>query len=622
MIEYERALAIAIEAAREAGDLLRADFHRPGGPRGSGHHAEADEEAEGLIRSRLTQEMPDWGYLGEETGFAAGTSEHMWAVDPNDGTKFYLRGYRGSSVSIAVLRAATPVLGVVYAFAYPDDCGDLIAWAEGCGSIRRNGSDIQVDLSRGMLEKNSTVLVSQDAGENPGANHRCVTPARFRTITSIAYRLALTAVGEGVAAVSLNGPGTWDYAAGHALLLASGGILVDESGRPVSYGVNGKSSTSWCFGGAPEAVRVLASRPWDEVFKRPVLSYKSKFSLASRHRGRAISDAKLLSRAQGCLLGQCVGDALGAQVEFQDPEEIRSAYLDGVRELRDGGTHHTLAGQPTDDSELALMLARSLAESGRFDPRRVIDAYVHWYESDPFDLGRTIGAALGAAAGGRTPSERLRRAHESADSASQANGSLMRVSPLGILGWQRPREAAFHALVDSAFTHPNEVCLEACAVFVRAIAAAVAGSDASNAYQAALDEAHAGNNPAILETLARANHARPEHFPASRGWVLVALQNAFYQLLHAPNFEEGLVSTVLAGGDTDTNAAVCGALLGATHGREAIPARWRQAVLSCRPVLEADAVHPRPAEFWPVDLLDLAEGLLLADCEYRHVPTW
>ena len=46
----------------------------------------------------------------------------------------------------------------------------------------------------------------------------------------------------------------------------------------------------------------------------------------------------ILARAQGCLLGQLAGDALGSLVEFQSPEEIRQAYPNGVRELADGGT--------------------------------------------------------------------------------------------------------------------------------------------------------------------------------------------------------------------------------------------------------------------------------------------
>lgn len=52
------------------------------------------------------------------------------------------------------------------------------------------------------------------------------------------------------------------------------------------------------------------------------------------------------SRAQGCLLGQLAGDALGSLVEFQSPNEIRRSYPDGVRELADGGTWNTVAGQP------------------------------------------------------------------------------------------------------------------------------------------------------------------------------------------------------------------------------------------------------------------------------------
>ena len=67
-----------------------------------------------------------------------------------------------------------------------------------------------------------------------------------------------------------------------------------------------------------------------------------------------------ISRAQGCFLGQLAGDALGSLVEFQTPEQIRQKYPDGVRELVDGGTWNTIAVQPTDDSEMALILARLL----------------------------------------------------------------------------------------------------------------------------------------------------------------------------------------------------------------------------------------------------------------------
>ena len=56
------------------------------------------------------------------------------------------------------------------------------------------------------------------------------------------------------------------------------------------------------------------------------------------------------------------------------------------------------------------------------------------------------------------------------------------------------------------------------------------------------------------------------------GWVKIAFQNAFYQLTHAADLEEGVVDTVMRGGDTDTNAAIAGGLLGAVYGEGAVPA--------------------------------------------------
>jgi len=53
-------------------------------------------------------------------------------------------------------------------------------------------------------------------------------------------------------------------------------------------------------------------------------------------------------------MGQCVGDALGSLVEFKSPESIARLYPQGVRTLHDGGAFNTIAGQPTDDTEMVL----------------------------------------------------------------------------------------------------------------------------------------------------------------------------------------------------------------------------------------------------------------------------
>ena len=83
---------------------------------------------------------------------------------------------------------------------------------------------------------------------------------------------------------------------------------------------------------------------------------------------RDFLDIDLLSRAQGCLLGQLAGDSLGSLVEFRSQIDIRREYPKGVRQLADGGTWNTIAGQPTDDSEMAPSPARMPADQGRYGP--------------------------------------------------------------------------------------------------------------------------------------------------------------------------------------------------------------------------------------------------------------
>src|SRR6188508_52997 len=166
----ERALAVAVESAREAGALLRADFHRPGGARGGGDKAEADTEAERLIRARLMTAFPDWGYLGEETGRQAGAPVNpVWLVDPNDGTRDYLVGRRGSAVSIGLVADGRPVLGVVFAFGYPDDAGTMITWAEGLGPVTRNAAAVTAPLAP-VLAASDVVLVSSKGDRDPEGN--------------------------------------------------------------------------------------------------------------------------------------------------------------------------------------------------------------------------------------------------------------------------------------------------------------------------------------------------------------------------------------------------------------------------------------------------------------------
>ncbi len=579
----------AIAAAEEEGAQLAAEFYRPDGPRGQGGSAPIDTEMEERLREKLQALFP-CAFGGEETGLtpATGTGHDgwMWLVDPHDGTSDFLLGRRGSAVSIGLMKDGRPVLGVVHAPLAPDRGPDTIAWAEGA-ALTRNGKKIEVDLSQRALVPGALVWANASSALRPGTYARAVRPARYVAMPSIAYRLARVAAGDGAAAMTSHGVNEYDIAAGAALIRGAGGVLLDAAGAELVLAGDPTRRVSGCFAGGPAAALQLSRFDWKALDAEP--RREKRVSLGfPRPR-----DEARLSRAAGCLLGQVIGDSLGAQVEFKDAAEIARAFPGGVRDLGDGGVFKTMAGQPTDDSEMALALARSLLKEKGYVKESVLDAYREWLQTRPVDVGATTERGL---LGLHT-------------TESESNGSLMRISPVGIWAAGGPARAAKAAREDSLLTHPNPACVEACTGFAAAVAAGVGGAGREAMLDAALGHA-GGKARAAIEQGARG--ARPASYETNIGWVLTALQNAFFHLAHS-SFEAALVDTVGRGGDTDTNAAIAGALLGACHGREAIPARWILPVLACRPHDEAGALRPRPMAYWPDDVLDLAEALLLVN---------
>ncbi len=576
------ALARVIAAVEEEAQLLRDEFFRAAGPRGRRGHCEVDREIEERLKSKLQMILPG-EFAGEETGMSAGTQAGWtWLVDPHDGTFEFMAGRRGSAISVALLRGTEPVLGVVCSPMSPDRGADTIAWAEGAPSILRNGRPVHHDLSQKKLAPGEFVWATASAANKPVAWSLAVAPARYIAMPSIAYRMARIAAGDGIATVSIHGVNEYDIAAGMALLRAANGAVLDIEGRDVVLAGNTSTRVKGVFAGAPEAVRHLSAFEWPKLEQEP--RREPRVALGFPRRNRPLE----LARAQGCLLGQAIGDSLGARVKSKSAAEIAQLFAQGPRELADGGALHLIAGQPTDDSEMALTLARALVREGRYARESVLQAYREWLQTRPVDITETTERGL---LGLHT-------------TESESNGSLMRVAPIGIRSAGDPAGAAEAARADSALTHPNPVCLDACAAYCAAIAAGVAGGTREQMVEAALAQC-AGR---VREAIERPE--RPGDLSAQPGSVIVSLQNAFFHLARAGSVEQALVDTVRCGGDADTNAAVAGALLGALHGRDAFPAHWVFPVLACRPLAEAGAPRPRPAAYWPDDLLELAEALL------------
>jgi ADP-ribosyl-[dinitrogen reductase] hydrolase len=274
-------------------------------------------------------------------------------------------------------------------------------------------------------------------------------------------------------------------------------------------------------------------------------------------------------RVIGSILGLAVGDALGAPFEFRRRTQV--AFPLPAFELPWMGLP---PGTWTDDTAMARNLSRSLIDhGGALDLDDALARHVDWLRSDPPDVGNQTRLALLEASTGTPEPSRVvfeRRGPE----VSAGNGSVMYCAPLGVVRAHQPELLVDEAPALSRLTHWDGRCQTACLAVTTAVAALVRGEEADAAVLSGLAVVADREGGEELEFLVgEAGRARPIDGP-DQGFALftagIALQVAGEEL----GFEEGLRHVVGLGGDTDTNAAVAGALLGAANGVEAVPAGW------------------------------------------------
>jgi ADP-ribosyl-[dinitrogen reductase] hydrolase len=389
-------LADVIAAVHDGGRMLAAEFSRPEGPRGGEHKAPIDLEIELMLRPRLLALIPG-RFIGEEAGTieappGSSHADFAWAVDPQDGTKAFGEGRRGSAVSVGLLHRGTPVLGVVFAPTSPDRGPDMIAWSEGCPAILRNGAPVTHDLTAKDLAPGAIVLLNHTSGLRPLTASARVAPAGYVPMPSIAYRLARIAVGDAVATMSFNTITTLDYAAGHALLRGAGGVLTDGAGHSVTYTADGDSEAVGCFGGAPNAVAALLTRAW-RGSTEPRRDWRVKLSWPRAEENAA------LDRAIGAMLGLLIGDSAHAPPGLPgQPGPTGEAALTYARALAAGEappSGETFAAAPLG---IAGAAADSIAEAISAGIAGADQATVRRLAGDPQDPA-LANALLGATAG-------------------------------------------------------------------------------------------------------------------------------------------------------------------------------------------------------------------------------
>lgn len=239
-------LDVAVEAAREAGAILRVEFGRPKEISYKGEVdivTESDKRAEALIAMRLRKEFPDHAIVAEEgsAGAAAG-AKYTWHVDPLDGTTNFAHGYPCFGVSIGLLEEGQPIVAAIM----NPIADELFTAARGQGAYL-NGKPIRVS----PIERLAESLVCTG-----------FPPKHRRSSANMSYYWEFTLRSHGVrrdgsAALDLCsvacgrfeafwefGLNSWDTAAGMLIVTEAGGRVTDLAGRPYRPGDNEMLATN------------------------------------------------------------------------------------------------------------------------------------------------------------------------------------------------------------------------------------------------------------------------------------------------------------------------------------------------------------------------------------------
>lgn len=238
MIDYGRLVEDIAEAAREAGEAILEVVRRGievEAKSDSSPVTQADRAAELIILAALARAAPGIPIIAEEEVAAGRIPAHddtYFLVDPLDGTKEFVRGGEDYTVNIGLIEGHAPRLGVVFAPATGRMHAGLVgtgAWlGEGRGrtsiQTRQRGDQLTAVASKSHLNQATVDYLNEAMGA-------C-------GYVSIGSSLKFCIVAEGTADIYPRASPTseWDTAAGHAVLLAAGGLVDGPDGTPLRYG--------------------------------------------------------------------------------------------------------------------------------------------------------------------------------------------------------------------------------------------------------------------------------------------------------------------------------------------------------------------------------------------------
>jgi len=302
-----------------------------------------------------------------------------------------------------------------------------------------------------------------------------------------------------------------------------------------------------------------------------------------------------LDRAAGVLVGVAVGDALGVPYEFQ-PASITSA-TNFVPKMIGGGLGPYDPGEWSDDTQMTMCIAKAL--SGGADPLTTLGLdwialnFADWIRSGATDVGGQTRYVLERTNtmidrnSGRHASLAMKRAAISAHQRlgkSGGNGSLMRTAPVALRYLDDPEKMAAAAIAISKLTHFDDLAADACVIWCTLIRHAVLTGNLLTIVDL-IKVIPPDRRQFWRKKLIQAIHANPAKF-SPNGYVVTALQATWAAVTLAvwaaetseETFRDGIIRAVSAGNDTDTVAAIAGAVLGGLCGLDAIDGQWKAAI--------------------------------------------
>ena len=293
---------------------------------------------------------------------------------------------------------------------------------------------------------------------------------------------------------------------------------------------------------------------------------------------------QVLDRARGVMLGLAVGNLLGLPLESRTGEQIRNLYPNGVTEINPG----EMARPMDDDLAQAVELAEAILEGGDLI-QRFASRLVQWRKVNGRGMGRLTRQSIAQLEDKVAPPIAGYAVYR-AKGGIASNGGIMRCPPLAVARWRQPGRLVRDTADTCAVTHYAPACQWSCVIINMVVSVLLAGEPLD--LRKLLNAAKADGCPDLVSIAQKAdipsavltNALRDRPTPSNTEWMrykrgsnghtLLTMQAGLWAATTPRNFEDALVALVSSGGDTDTNGALAGAVLGARYGASAIPLRW------------------------------------------------